>query len=486
MGTLGLFVLLYILCTIFIGLYASRKVRGSSDFVLAGRALPLYVTIATVFATWFGSEAVLGIPATFIEEGLGGIVADPFGAGLCLVFVGLFFARRLYRMKLLTIGDFYRQKYGRSVETFVSIAICISYLGWVAAQIVALGLIIQIVSGDLISFELGMVIGITAVVIYTVIGGMWAVAYTDFIQMMMILAGLIAVAFLVANNVDGGAMTIIETAESQNKFDFWPSWNTAAILGFIGTFITLALGSIPQQDVFQRVMSARTENTALIGTVLGGSFYIIFCFVPIFIIFGATMIDPKMIETHMNGDGDSQRILPEFILGNAPVAVQVLFFGALLSAIMSTASGTLLAPSAILAENILKPALNLKDQSLLRTLRLSVLGFAIIILGYAYLSASAGLSIFEMVENAYLLPLCGAFVPLAFGVYWSKSNTVGALCSIVGGVGTWVAMEVFAFQATARGVDPMILPPQLAGLGVAIIGMIIGSVLCKQKIRPSA
>lgn len=481
METLGIFVVLYIICTIFIGLYASRRIHGSSDYVLAGRSLPLYVTIATVFATWFGSEAVLGIPATFIEEGLGGIVADPFGAGLCLIFVGVFFAVRLYRMKLLTIGDFYRRKFGQTVELLVSIAICISYLGWVAAQVVALGLIIQIVSGNVISFESGMAIGITAVVIYTVIGGMWAVAYTDLIQMMMILVGLVVVAVLVGMNVDGGAMAVVHEADLQNKFDFWPEWNTAAILGFIGTFITLALGSIPQQDVFQRVMSARSEKTAMVGTVIGGSFYILFCFIPVFIIFGASMIDPALVERHMSEGGDTQRILPEFILGHAPVAVQVLFFGALLSAIMSTASGTLLAPSAIFAENILKPVLKLKDDKLLLTLRLCVLGFAVTVLGYAYFSASTGLSIFEMVENAYLLPLCGAFVPLAFGVYWSKSSKTGALASIIFGVGTWLVLEVMAYQAVATDVEPMIVPPQLAGVVVAVIAMVIGSLVRPDK-----
>ena len=179
MSTLALCILLYLALSIGIGLYAARRVHSSTDFVLAGRSLPIYVTIATVFATWFGSEAVLGIPATFIDEGLGGVVADPFGAGLCLVFVGMFFAARLYRMQLMTIGDFYRQRYGRTVELLVSMAICISYLGWVAAQVVALGLVIDLVTGGMIGTEWGMVIGIGAVMLYTLFGGMVSVAIMD-------------------------------------------------------------------------------------------------------------------------------------------------------------------------------------------------------------------------------------------------------------------------------------------------------------------
>lgn len=476
MSPLSIFVIIYMAISIGIGLYAALRVRNSTDYILAGRSLPIYVTIATVFATWFGSEAVLGMPATFIEDGLGGIVADPFGAGLCLVFVGVFFAARLYRMKLLTIGDFYRQRYSKTVEILVSLAICVSYLGWVSAQIVALGLTIHLVSGEVISFELGMVLGLSVVMLYTIYGGMWSVAIMDFIQMMTILVGLLAVAYIISSRLEGGFMDVVNDAAAHNKFDFWPDLNPVSILAFLGAFVTLALGSIPQQDVFQRVMSAKDEKTAVRGTVIGGFFYIAFCFVPIFIAYGATMLDPNLLAVHMAPDGDYQRILPEFILNDVPLPIQVLFFGALLSAIMSTASGTLLAPSAILAENIFKETFKLNDKQLLHTLRICVFVFGLVVLAYAYLSTSAGLSIFEMVENAYLVTLCGAFVPLAFGVYWKKSTNAGALTSIAFGVITWSVLEALNIRMDAQG-EPLIVPPQLAGLFMAIIGMILGSLL---------
>lgn len=481
MSTLTLFVLVYLVLSIAIGLYASRRVHNSTDFVLAGRSLPVYVTIATVFATWFGSEAVLGIPATFINEGLGGIVADPFGAGLCLVFVGIFFAGYLYRMKLMTIGDFYRQRYGRTVEIFVSIAICVSYLGWVAAQVVALGLVIELITGGVIGEEWGMVIGIGAVMLYTIFGGMFSVAIMDFLQMMLILTGLVVVAFIVSGQVDGGAVAVVEHAANNNKLDFWPEWTPEAVLAFVGAFVTLALGSIPQQDVFQRVMSARDEKAAVRGTIIGGSFYIIFCFIPVFITYAAIMVSPSLLETHMVDGGDTQRILPEYILNNVPIFIQVLFFGALLSAIMSTASGTLLAPSAIIAENILKDPLNLNDKGLLVTLRLCVFTFGLIVLAYGYLSSTAGLSIFEMVENAYLITLCGAFVPLAFGVYWRRANNHGALLSIILGVASWASLEAINVGLAANEEPQLLVPPQLVGLAMAIIGMIVGSLLLPVK-----
>lgn len=480
MNTLVIFVILYMLASVFVGILSAKNVKNTTDYVLAGRSLPMYVTIATVFATWFGSEAVLGIPATFIQEGLGGIVGDPFGAGMCLVFVGAFFAARLYRMNLMTIGDFYRQRYGRTVETFVSIAICISYLGWVSAQIVALGLAIQLISGNLVSFEMAMVIGLIVVLLYTIFGGMWSVAIMDFLQMISIILGLMVVAYLVASRIDGGFMAVVNDASDKNKFQIIPDFDAKSIITFIGAFITMAFGSIPQQDVFQRVMSAKNEKTAVWGTIIGGSFYILFCFVPVFIVYGATMIDPQLLITHTAEGGDPQKILPEFILNEVPLFVQVMFFGALLSAIMSTASGTLLAPSVIFAENILREAFKLDDTELLKALRLTVLGFSFFVLGYAYLSSSAGLSIFEMVENAYLVTLCGAFVPLAFGVYWKKANNAGALTSIAFGVSSWIVFETLNAKMIVHGTE-LIIPSQLIGLIMAIIGMIGGSLLIKKR-----
>ncbi|HLD09944.1 MAG TPA: sodium:solute symporter, partial [Methylophilaceae bacterium] len=184
------FVILYLLISIGIGVYAATRVKSSRDYVVAGRSLPIYIVTATVFATWFGSETVLGISATFLQEGLHGIVSDPFGSSLCLIFVGLFFARPLYRMNLLTIGDFYHKKYGRVVEIAVSIAIVLSYMGWVSAQMTALGLVFNVLSDGAVTQIQGTLIGAAIVLLYTLFGGMWSVALTDFFQMIIIVVGL--------------------------------------------------------------------------------------------------------------------------------------------------------------------------------------------------------------------------------------------------------------------------------------------------------
>lgn len=458
------FVVLYLMVSIGIGLYAATRVHNARDYVVAGRHLPLAIVTATVFATWFGSETVLGISAKFTQEGLKGVVEDPFGSSLCLIFVGLFFAAKLYRMNLLTIGDYYRSRYNRTVEVSVSLAIIASYLGWVAAQITALGLVFSIVTQGAISQADGMMIGAAIVLGYTLFGGMWSVALTDFFQMIIIVGGMLYLAWLVSG-MAGGADVVVAHASAAGKLEFWPKLELRDVLAFVGAAVTMMLGSIPQQDVFQRVMSSRTEKIAVRGAVLGGVLYFLFAFIPMFLAYSATLIDPKMVAELM--ETDTQLILPTLIMNHTPVFAQVMFFGALLSAIMSTASGTLLAPSVTFTENILKGIIgHQSDRHFLWTIRGVVVCFAIAVTLFALNSESG---IYDMVSNAYKVTLVAAFVPLVFGLYWKRANTQGALFAIIMGMVSWLLLETFAPEA--------IMPPQLVGLLMSMAGMVLGSLL---------
>ena len=459
------FVTLYLLVSVGIGLYASTRVHNSRDFVVAGRHLPLPVVTATVFATWFGAETVLGVSATFVQEGLGGVAADPFGASMCLILAGLFFAPLLYRMNLLTIGDYYRARYNRTVELIMTLCIMISYLGWVSAQVVALGLVFNVVSDGAVTQQAGMIIGISVVLAYTVFGGMWSVALLDFVQMTVIMAALLLIAVLISDGAGGVGHVVIQ-AEAAGKLQLFPNVGMEAWIPFIGAVLTMMLGSIPQQDVFQRITSAKNEKTAVRGTVLGGVLYFAFAFVPMFLAFAATLIDPEFFGDMI--ESDSQMILPSLILNHTPLIAQVLFFGALLSAIMSTASATLLAPSVMFTENILKhfALRHMSDQQMLRTMRIILLTFGVLVLWFALNSES---SIFHMVENAYKVTLVGAFVPLVFGLYWKRANNQGALLSIVLGLGAWLLMEVLQ--------PDTYWPPQLVGLLFSVTGMLVGAML---------
>jgi len=463
------FVVLYLVVSIAIGLWAARHVHNSKDYLVAGRSLPLYITTATVFATWFGAETVLSVSATFAKDGLGGVIADPFGSSFCLVFVALFFARHFYRMDLLTIGDFYRKRYNKPVEVITSLAITASYLGWTSAQMTALGLAFSVLSGGAVSLNTGIVIGAAIVLGYTIWGGMWSVALTDLFQSVTIIVGLLFVAWLVGD-MAGGAGKVVAAASEAGKFQFWPRGDAKEWLAFAAAWLTLAIGSIPQQDVFQRVTSAKDEKTAVRGSLLGGLIYFSFAFVPIFIAYSALLIDPSMQKLFADPDArEVQRILPNLILERTPVWAQVLFFGALLSAILSTASGALIAPTAICTENVLRPFFpHMSDRQFMLTLRIVLVSFTLAALLFALNSRS---TMYEMVQNAYKVTLVGAFVPLAAGIYWKRANIGGAIMSIVLGLTSWGAMEVWGGES--------LWPAPLVGLGFAIAGMLVGSLVTR-------
>ena len=458
-------VVAYLLVSVLIGLYVARNVHSAADYAVAGRHLSLPIVTATVFATWFGSETVLGISSTFVEEGLSGIVADPFGASMCLILAGLFIAPKIYRLNLLTLGDYYRVRYNRAVEVFCSACIVVSYLGWVAAQISALGLIFNVLSDGAVSQEWGMVIGASVVLIYTLFGGMLSVAILDFIQMVVIAAGLVYIMWLVAD-LAGGVGTVVDHAEAAGKLQFFPEeFSYVLWVPFVGAFLTMAFGSIPQQDIFQRISSAKDEKTAVRGAVLGGSLYFFFAFIPVFLAYGAIMIDPETFTAMVSED--SQMVLPNLVLNHTPVFAQIVFFGALLSAIMSTSSATLLAPAVSFSENIVKNIYpKMDDKTLLLTMRISVFVFTIIVVAFAINSES---SIFEMVESAYEITLAAAFVPLVMGLYWKRATSQGAVWSIVVGVSSWLIAKNF-FPSE-------IWPPQLLGMVLGLFTMIIASLL---------
>jgi Na+/proline symporter len=243
------------------------------------------------------------------------------------------------------------------------------------------------------------------------------------------------------------------------------------ILFFFASAITIMLGSIPQQDVFQRVMSANSIKAATRGPVIGGVCYILFAFVPMFLVVSAMIIMPEQAAALIADD--PQKVLPTLVMTQMPFVMQVLFFGALLSAIKSCASATLLAPSVTFTENIWRQFYpHQSDKQELRAMRVTVLVFSVFVLGYAI--RMQGTSIYEMVSGAYQVPLVGAFVPLTFGLYWKRATTQGAIFALTFGLLTWGL-----FLATPAGEE---FPAQLAGVLASLTGMVLGS-LGPQAIR---
>lgn len=446
------FVLVYLLVTILIGRWAARKVKSAGDFIVAGRSLPLGISTCVIFATWFGSETMLGATSEFAQHGLIGVMEDPFGASLCLLLVGLFYARKLYRTNLLTFCDYFRERYGRKAEVVSALLMIPSYFGWIAAQIVAMGIVVNTVMG--VPHGTAMIASGLIVMAYTYMGGMWSVSITDFIQTIMIIIGIVVIAVIVVHDA-GGMQTVIDRAPA-GTFRFLPDRDWNSWLHYLAAWFTIGLGSIPQQDVFQRLMSSKSERVAQYSSYLGALMYLVIGSVPLLIVLCAQQLYPGLAAQ------GTEKILPNMVLQHGNLFIQVLFFGALLSAVMSTTSGAILAPATVLGENIIRPFFkNITDKQFLRVIRISVVIVSAISMGMAFSSQD----IYELVASSSVLSLVSLFVPLTAGLYWKRSNEGGAILSIILGTAGYIYSE---FTGTE-------MPPLFVGLLCSIAGMLAGT-----------
>lgn len=430
------FILFYLGINLAIGWWASRRVKTTTDFVMAGRQLPLLVAGSALFATWFGSETILGASSEFVDHGLLGVIEDPFGAALCLLLVGAFYARPLYRLNLLTFNDFFRIRFGRRAELISALFMVPSYFGWIAAQLVAMAVVLQAVAD--VPFFWGVMLCSGVVVGYTYIGGMWAVSITDFVQTVLIVLGLAILAVQLWGET--GGWEPLREATPPDFFRFLPEPNWHDSMHYLAAWITIGLGSIPQQDVFQRVMAARNSRTAVGSSFLGGMMYLTIGMLPLFIGLCSMVLYPGS-----QGD-DPQLTLPRLVLEHSSLGLQVLFFGALLSAILSTTSGAVLAPATVIGENLVKPRFPwIKDRQLLRVMRLSVVLVA-------FCSAAMALwksNIYDLVAQSSALSLVSLFVPLTAGLFWKRASHRAALASMLAGMVGWLLCEGLGTETPA-------------------------------------
>ncbi len=442
------------LATLGIGFWASKRIKTSNDFTLAGKSLSTSLVGVTLFATWFGSSAIMGNPSYFIKNGFSSYVALIVSSGICLLIVGQFYARKLYRMNIVTINDFFRIKYNKKIEMASSVIMVLAYPHWIAAQFVALAYLFNAVLG--IPMGYGVFLGAAIVVFYTYIGGMWAVAYTDMVQSVMILLGLFILLFQVLNQT--GGIAPIFANQPDEFFSIFPSGGLDAWSDYIALLLAFVAGSIPVQEIYQRVFSAKNEKAARNGLFLGAALLVIIPSIPLIIGLGGAHLYPELI-----GNGINQDIIPNLVNLMTNVPVQILFYGALISAILSTSSGAMLAPATVIGENIIKPyATNLSDKRLLLYTRLSIILVAAVSCYFAFDDSD----IVGLVEASLSLILVCLFAPFTFGFFWKKASITGAWAAIIIGGLTWL----FCYISNTR------INPTIYGFVVSCLSMIVGSV----------
>lgn len=448
------FIALYLLSNVAVGAWAARRVATSQDFVLAGRRLPLVLAASVTFATWFGSETIMGAPAMFVEGGIPAVIEEPFGSALCLFLVGAFFARPLYRLNITTFCDYFRVRFGRSAELLSAVMVIPSYFSWIAAQLIAIGIVLSVVTD--IPREYCILFSATVVMLYTLLGGMWSISITDFFHNLIIIIALLVLAVLLWNQV--GGWETIQQRTPKGFFRFLPNATFKDWVEYLAAWFTIGLGSIPQQDIFQRVMAAKTENTAVRASYVASGMYLTVAMLPLFIALSVRILHPNLPK-------DNQLIIPNMVMHYGSLPLQVLFFGAVTSAILSVSSGAILAPAAVFGENIVKffrP--DLSDRALLKTIRWAVVVITVICV---WMSTARDTNIFDLVGESSAFSLVSLFVPLTAGIYWKRATLVGCLWSMAVGLGVWLLCLWLDTEYS----------PMMIGLLASTIGMVAGSLL---------
>ena len=453
----------YMAGMLLIGWWASTRVKDTKDYIIAGGRLGWLLSLGTIFATWFGSETCMGSSGTAFQEGILGVIADPFGAALCLILAGFFFARYFKRLNIATIVDFFELRYGRRAAGFMSLVYLPVYLGWIGAQLLAFGTILHALAG--IPLVTAVAVATVVIVVYTFAGGMWADTMTDFFQVIILVAGLLVLYPILVKDV-GGFAAAAKSVPAE-LFHVYPrSASPLTWLNYLQAWMIVGIGSLPAQDLFQRIMSARTAAISKWSCIIAGVFYLGFGLLPVFLGILARLVLPA--ETA----GD--RVLIDLALKYLSPWLTALMIGALLSAIMSSADSAILAPASIIGKNIvasLKPGAG--EQMKLAWCKASVPLLA----GLSLLLAIYFQNIYELCLEAWGVLLVGLAAPMMAGVYWKRANTPGALAGAVVGIVTWLALRIFA---------PEEIPGNLCGLAASFLALIVVSLATQGKAKPLA
>ena len=451
--------LVYVGLTLAVGVYAGARIKESSDFLVAGRRLGLLLSTGTLAATWIGGGIVIGASREAYKSGFLGVIADPFGAALCLIVAGLFYVRTMRRMGLTTIASFFGIRFGPHARLVAALCTIPTYIGWVASLMVAFGRVVQVVAG--VDPDLGIWIGAAIVLFYTTAGGMWAVTLTDFIQVSVLVVGLVFLAPTIV--ADAGGWSQIRSQVPDSAFYLYPrEGGGAAWFGYFRDWLVIGLGNLAGQDLIQRSLSSRNEQIAQNSAYLSALLYLTVGLIPVFLGIAGRVVLPDLSDPDLVMMALGAAYLP-------PVALAI-FMGALISALLSSADSALLAPASVIGWDVLKwlkP--DVDERTVLRVSRI-----AVPILGlFALYLAFAANTIYSLMVDSWSILLATLFVPLTAGIWWPRANTPGCLAGMGAGLVSWlVFLQIFPD-----------LPAALMAVPVAILALVIGSTLATDTPR---
>lgn len=448
---------LYFLLMLLIGYFASRRIKTMEDYLIAGRRLPFFLAVPTLVATWFGAGSCMGVSGSVYAKGFYSVLPDPFGCSLALIVAGLFFAIPFRRLKLLTLSDLLHNAFGARFERVATMLTIPFYIGTLASQMLAMGYIFNIVSGG--SVEWGIVLGSVIVLGYTVTGGMWAVTWTDFVQLGMLTVGMLLIVPICVDHAQN--IGLVRETFFNELTTLLPNHANGHWSAYWGRICMTGLGAIMGQDIIQRLLASRTEKIACLSAVSAGFCYLGLGLIPLFVGLVGRDILPGLEKPEQLIPLLAQQYL-------SPVGFTVFACG-LLAAIMSTADSYLLAGTALIANNLVFKLYPIQNERIkIKRLRWMNLALA----GLALLLALSGPTIFDlMVHSGVTLFVC-IFVPTCAALFWKSADRVAAWGAVLGGAITWLGFILVNYKVFTGQYEEMLFSAAFFGSLVSGVSFI--------------
>lgn len=422
--------LAYVLVQFAIGVWVSRRIANERDYILAGRSLGTGLVMFSVFATWFGAEAIVATPGEIYRNGIAGATVDPLAYSAALIIAGLLLARRLWARGITTFADVFRERYSPAVERLVVIMLLPGSVFWAAAQIRAFGQVLA--STDSFDVHTAIVIAAVLVAAYSVVGGLMADAVTDFLQGVVVIVGLVVLCAAVAAAVGelGGGLSQI----APEKLDFF-SGGEESWIGRVEHVAVALCGSLVAVELISRFLGARSAEVARAGTIAGGVMYLVLGLLPAFLGLAAAVIAARDASFGPKV-GDAEQIVATLAQAYLPHWYYVVFSGAIISAILSVVHAALHAPAAQISHNIvIRLVPHLGSRGRLWSVRLTVMALSFVAFGLAMHYSR----IKELVETASAFGSAGVFVTAVFALFTRMGGPWAAIASMLTGTGVWAA-----------------------------------------------
>ena len=479
---------IYFACMIMVGYVVKSKVKTAEGYLVAGRAFGLLQNSMALTACFLGGSLVLSVPGLTLKYGvwsddaMWGATAV-IGGIFLLVIIGFFYMPQLWRLKLLSLGDYFYLRFGKTTGLLVSLVMAGTFVFYIGVQILVFAKVCTAFMGwPLVT---AAIIGIGIVTIYTVLGGLWAIMATDMIQVFLVAIGIIVLTPIAISLV--GGWEGFTSQMDASKLQMLPQVpESSAWLAWLASLSLVGIGGIVSPDIMQRAFAAKTpgvaKNSAWVAFVVKTGLTVLMV---ILALVGGILISNGTISLTGDLNGDHELIVPVMVKNLLPTPLMIIFLGACLSAVMGAASSALLAMAAMISKNLWKDFLKPEttDKELVLVSRICVVVFALIAL---YLALRMKF-VYMLMAFGFDLIMSSLLACMTLGMYWKKANKYGAMASIISGLLVRVIGAGLENGFTLEGVASSSPSWYVYTLAAPVVSFIVmwSVSLATQKVNPS-